>query len=189
MNKIAVLCMNGFGSFGYWLDKKYRHDYMSDITRDAIAVTTYLHGMTVKLEIIKGRLTGLGSRKAREFIKSHNRLDYTLLMIGKSQGAYNIIHRVWNKLSIDEIYKYKKIALFCVDANHGPRSKNRNDESWTPNKSIDILWNMFQIGKLGGAQITGASNQLIPGTSVDHSNIVMHEKTRTRLSNILGQLA
>lgn len=167
--------------------------WSSSVRSSSGRISSVVSAATSEVEKIvfssRATLGGRQARKAKRFILKHQDKYESLLCVGKSLGAKQLICKVLNKLPALE---YRKVGLFTVDPcwplwyNWAP---NLNNKSLNRPNGVTKAYNFYAVlppNQQAGARVAGADN--FPLTGVDHYSIVRSDRVRRGLQVMVSYL-
>ena len=143
--------------------------------------------------VFLGKRALLGRHRCRRFIRfiTNNAVKgNSLLVIGKSLGARNLIEYVLNPMDC-YLMIYDKVLVLTVDPcwpSWDEWRPNRNDEPLKLTAPVDKAINIYlsaPTDEQAGAPVVGAENWIISDSSTTHRNIVMHPWVKVGLNELL----
>jgi len=140
---------------------------------------------------------GLGAGRLREFVQEHNAKENSLLLVGKSFGAKNLIDHVVEPLWKNVMLYYKQLFLFTIDP-CWPSPTN-----WSPNRNAEVLkvrahltlGRNIQVlaptNEMGGARVEGPAmeNIEVHWPEADHFSIVQRPIVKETLRGLLRRVS
>jgi hypothetical protein len=175
---MIVAVLNGWGS-----SSRNRETRTAALVRDA---TDDIKSRTM---LAKRSMIGWArARRFRKFILEHQDPKQSLLCVGKSLGARNMVSRILNKL---EPLEYYKTGLFTIDPCwpiKGDWKPNLNEKSLQLTHKIDKVINLYAVlpkDQQAGSRVFGDNVRNFPISDADHYSIVQHDLVADELGDLV----
>jgi len=183
MAEVVVVVLNGWGS-----SSRRRETRTATMAREV-----------TKGHVAEGRFLGLRamlgwsrSRRVRRFILRHQNPHRSLLLVGKSLGARNMVSRVLNRMATP--LGYRRVGLVTIDPCWPTRwdlTPNLNRAVLKLTATVDQATNFMAVlpqDQQAGAMVHGPRVVNVPLSGPDHFTIVQAPEVRAELERMALEL-
>lgn len=182
MPEIVTAVLNGWGS-----SSRQRESRTANLVKSAL----FNRGLEGPFLGKRSMFLASRARRFRRFIRKHQSPELSLLCVGKSLGARNMVTRVLNNLPVLE---YRKVGLLTIDPcwpRDGQLRPNCNREVLYLSYPVTVGINVVAVlpqDQQAGSIVYGENVSNVPLNDHDHISIVHSPDVHAALGDIIREL-